>query len=216
MVARGRWRTRLAAGGAGLAINAGLLALLTLERRAPAMVEPPTVVITLEPRPAEPRPVATQRRRTAPAHRLGAPSPVLPWPRTPSSNLDPLPLPASTTGPNPSQTVKPGWRVGHGEYVDPVTAHRAREAWEKAENRRYKRACLGQSSEHMTEEEAFACWDSWSDTPIAAWAQRPGRPWPGSPGDPTKLKPRKGSLQKIKPQRINPKGVTPGTGTPPG
>ena len=207
---------RLAAGGAGLAINVGLLALLTLERRAPAMVEPPVLVIALEPRLVE-----AEKRRSAPAHGAGASSPRPSRPRTPSQ-LDPLALPRApaapveAVGPSPSQGVEPGWRVGHGEYLDPATARRAREAWERAENRRYARACLGQSSEHMTEEEKFACWDSWRDTPIAAWAQRPGRPWPGLPGDPTKLKPRKGSLQKIRPQRVVPKEVTPDIGTPPG
>jgi len=201
MVARGRWRARLAAGGAGLAINAGLLALLTLERRTPAMVEPPTVVIALEPRQVRPEP--RPQRRTAPTPRAGAPSPARPRPQTPPSGVAPLVLPAAPAGPDLSRTVEPRWRVGGGEYLDPASARRARKIWEAAEDRRYKRACLGQSSEHMTEEEKFTCWDAWGGgAPMTGpGGRRPGRPWPGLP---------------IDPPRVRPGNPSPAPGTPPG
>lgn len=192
MAAQGRWRARLAAGGAGLAINAALLALLTLERRTPAMVEPPTVVIALEPRQAPPD---QPKRRTAPPRPASPPSPVAPRPETPPSSVAPLVLPTAPAGPNLSQAVEPRWRVGGGEYLDPASARRARRMWEAAEDRRYKRACLGQSSEHMTEEEKFACWDAWGGgAPMTGpGGRRPGPPWPGLPADPGRLSPAPGT-----------------------
>jgi hypothetical protein len=201
MAEHGRWRTRLAAGGAGLAINAGLLALLTLERRPPAMVEPPTVVIALEPRHA--RPEAEPRRRTPPARRAGPPSASPPRPEAPQSSIAPPVPPAAEAGQDLSRTVEPRWRVGGGEYLDPASARRARRMWEAAEDRRYKRACLGQSSEHMTEEEKFACWDAGGGgAPMTGpGGRRPGRPAPGLPVDPP---------------RVRPGNASPGPGTPPG
>jgi hypothetical protein len=91
--------------------------------------------------------------------------------------------------------VEPRWRVGGGEYLDPASARRARRMWEAAEDRRYKRACLGQSSEHMTEEEKFACWDAWGGgAPMTGpGGRRPGRPWPGLPADPERLSPAPGT-----------------------
>jgi hypothetical protein len=201
MAARKRWRARLAAGGAGLAINAGLLALLTLERRTPAMVEPPTVVIALEPRQA--RPELKPERRTTPTPRAGPPSPVRPRLQTPTPGVAPLVLPVAPAGQDLSRTVEPRWRVGGGEYLDPASARRARRMWEAAEDRRYKRACLGQSSEHMTEEEKFACWDAWGGgaAMTGPGGRRPGRSWPGLPVDPP---------------RARPGPPSPAPGTPPG
>jgi hypothetical protein len=201
MAVRRRWRTRLAAGGAGLAINAGLLALLSLERRTPAMVEPPTVVIALEPRQTPPEP--EHQRRTMPTPRAGAPSPVRPSAQAPPPGVAPPVLPVTPAGPDLSRTVEPRWRVGGGEYLDPASARRARRMWEAAEDRRYKRACLGQSSEHMTEEEKFACWDAWGGgAPMTGpGRRRPGRSWPGLPVDPP---------------RARPGPPSPAPGTPPG
>lgn len=181
MAARRPWRTRLAAGGAGLAINVGLLALLTLERRTPPMAEPPTVVVALEPRA-----VPLERRRPAPARRAGAPAPAPSRLEAPPSDIAPLVLPAAPPDADLSSSVEPRWRVGGGEYLDPKTARRARRAWEAAEDRRYKRACLGQSDENMTPEEKDACWDAWGGNapPIGADGARPGRRYPGPPARP--------------------------------
>lgn len=178
MVARRPWRARLAAGGAGLAINAGLLALLTLQRPAPPMEEPPTVVIALERRETRP-----ERRRPAPARRAGASASAPRLPQAAPAGVEPLVLPAAPAGPSLSQTVEPRWRVGGGEYLDPETARRARRVWEAAEDRRYKRACLGQSDEHMTPEEKDACWDAWGGgAPLSGPdGSRPGRRYPGAP-----------------------------------
>lgn len=176
MGARGRWRTRLAAGGIGVAVNAGVLALLTFVPEAPPMVDPPTVQVALEPREAR-----TDRRRPSPARRSAAArtaAPRLP----PPPDIETLPSTAAPTGPDLSRTVEPRWRVGDGAYLDPETARRARRAWEAAEDRRYKRACLGQSDEHMTEEEKFACWDAWGGgAPLSGSdGSRPGRRYPGA------------------------------------
>ncbi|WP_156035580.1 hypothetical protein [Caulobacter sp. UNC358MFTsu5.1] len=184
MAERRPWRTRLAAGGAGLVINVGLLALLTLERRTPPMAEPPAVVVALEPRASPP-----ERRRSPPARRAGAPASTPPLEAPP--DVDPLVLPAAPPGNDLSSTVEPRWRVGGGEYLDPETARRARRAWEAAEDRRYKRACLGQSDEHMTPEEKDACWDAWGgNAPLSgSGGSRPGRRYPG----PATTSPRPGS-----------------------
>lgn len=192
MIARGRWRTRLAAGGVGMAVNAGLLALLTLVPEAPPMVDPPAVLVTLDPRETR-----VDRRRTPTARRAGAPtstaSPRLP----PPPDVEPLATAPAATGSDLSRTVEPRWRVGGGEYLDPATARRARRAWEAAEDRRYKRACFGQpdwgqSDEHMTEEEKFACWDAWGGAaPLSgSGGSRPGRRYPGAATEPHPQGPR--------------------------
>ena len=147
---------RLAAGVMGLAINAALLALLTLDRRASPMIEPHVVDVALEPREPEPEPRTspTHRPRTIPSAR--APS------NLPAPDTDPLASPTIPTVSSPPRIVDRRWWVGNGEYLDPVTARRARRAWEEAEKRRFKRACLGQSIEAMTDEEKTACWEAWS------------------------------------------------------
>lgn len=181
MAAAGRWRRRLVAGGTGLAINAGLLALLTFTPETPPMVEPPVVNVSLEPRETQP-----ERRRPSPARRPDAGAATLaPRPATP--DLQPTPSPVPPAGSDLSGSVEPQWRVGGGEYLDPETARRARRAWEAAEDRRYKRACLGQSDEHMTEEEKFACWDAWGGAvPLNGSGARPGRRYPGLPSTPAR------------------------------
>jgi hypothetical protein len=190
MVARGRWRTRLAAGGVGMAINAGLLALLTLVPETPPMVDPPAVLVTLDPREAR-----VERRRAPSARRTGATSAAAAPRHALPLDMEPLATPAAV-GPSLSKTVEPRWRVGGGEYLDPATARRARRAWEAAEDLRYRRACLGQSpgpsGEHMTEEETFACWDAWGGgAPLSgSGGARPGRRYPGAATGPDPPGPR--------------------------
>lgn len=180
MIARGRWRTQLAAGGVGVAVNAGLLALLTLTPEAPPMVDPPAVLVTLDPRETK-----VERRRTPPARRSGVATSAASS-RLPPPDVEPLASATAPAGTDLSRTMEPRWRVGGGEYLDPATARQARRAWEAAEDRRYKRACLGQSSEHMTEEEKFACWDSWGGAaPLSgSFGSRPGRRYPGAATEP--------------------------------
>jgi hypothetical protein len=187
MIARGRWRTRLAAGGVGAAVNVGLLALLTLVPEAPPMIDPPAVSVTLDPREPE-----VERRRPPSARRPGATAPTTARPPAPPSEVEPIPSAAVPDGSDLSKSVEPRWRVGGGEYLDPATARRARRAWEAAEDRRYKRACLGQSDEHMTEEEKFACWDAWGGgaSLSGAGAGRPGRRYPGAATEPHPAGPR--------------------------
>lgn len=187
MGARGRWSVRLAAGGAGMAINAGLLALLVLTPETPAMVDPPVVQAALEPRETK-----AERRRPSPTRRSAATATVTARAISPRPRVEPLPSTATATAPSEpdlSKAVEPRWRVGGGEYVNPETARRARRVWEAAENRRYQRACLGQSNEHMSEEEKFACWDAWGGgAPLnSPDGSRPGRRYPGAapkPGAP--------------------------------
>ena len=187
MVARGRWRTRLAAGGVGAAVNVGLLALLTLTPDAPPMVDPPAVLVALDPRETK-----VDRRRTPPARRSGVAIPTAPSRLSPPSDVAPITPLTVPAGSDLSRTVEPRWQVGGGEYLDPATARRARRAWEAAEDRRYKRACLGQSDEHMTEEEKFACWDAWGGgVPLnGSGAGRPGRRYPGAATTPDPPGPR--------------------------
>ena len=163
MVARRRWRVRLAAIGAGVAINAGLLALLTLERLAPPMAEPAVVVVALDSHECQPkRPAEPMRRSRASA------SPLKPS-ASPPPAMETFAPPTVQAQASPSQPVDRRWWVGNGEYLDPVTARRARQAWEAAEKRRFQRACLGQSSEPMTSEEKTACWEAWSAAPRSAY-----------------------------------------------
>lgn len=173
---RGRWKRRLVAGGAGAAINAGLLALLTFTPDTPPMVEPPAVQVALEPRE-----VRTERRRPSPARRSGVAARAA-APRLPPPEVEPLAPMATSVGSDLSRSVEPRWRVGGGEYLNPETARKARRAWEAAEDRRYKRACLGQSDEHMTPEEKDACWDAWGGNgPLSGpGGSRPGRRYPGA------------------------------------
>jgi hypothetical protein len=173
-----------------VAVNAGLLALLTLAPQAPPMVEPPAVLVTLDPREAK-----VDKRRTPSARRSGA-STSAASPRL-LPDIEPLPSTAAPTGSDLSKSVEPRWRVGGGEYLDPATARRARRAWEAAEDRRYKRACFGQpdwgqSSEHMTEEEKFACWDAWGGNASLSGSagSRPGRRYPGAATEPHPEGPR--------------------------
>jgi hypothetical protein len=169
-----------------LAVNAGLLALLTFVPETPPMVEPPAVLVTLDPRETR-----VERRRTRPARPSGAATSEA-SPRLPPPDVEPLASARPSTGSDLSSIVEPRWRVGGGEYLDPATAKRARRAWEAAEDRRYKRACLGQSDEHMTEEEKFACWDAWGGAaPLSgSTGSRPGRRYPGAATEPHPAGPR--------------------------
>jgi hypothetical protein len=76
--------------------------------------------------------------------------------------MEPLAASPDPAASSPSQAVDRRWWVGNGEYLDPVTAHRARRAWEEAEQRRFKRACLGQSNDPLTDDQKAACWEAWS------------------------------------------------------
>jgi hypothetical protein len=139
----------------GIAINGLLLAVLVLVERAPPMMEDPSVVeISLE----RPEP----RRKTQPSPSARMTSAV-----TTSHLEQPIEAAAAEVSTAPPQTaqakppVDPAWVVGGGAYLTPESGALARRFWDAADRRRYQRACIGLSSEHMTPEEKDRCWDAW-------------------------------------------------------
>lgn len=144
----------------GLAINGLMLASLILfERPLPVLEEPPAVALTLEwPEARRKTPPGPSARMTRPAKVAGvAPSTSAPA-ASEEVSTDPLRT-APVTLP-----VDPAWTVDGGAYLTPESAARARRAWEAAEGRRYQRACIGLSSEHMTDEERDRCYGGWSQS----------------------------------------------------
>lgn len=139
----------------GIVINGLLLVGLILFERAPPMMgEAPIVEVSLE------RPEA-QRRKIAHRTPPGAGKTTSPPPGASITTLstpttaDPIP-----TAPG-SLVVEPAWIIGDGAYLRPETAGPARRLWDAADQRRYQRACVGLSNEHMTPEEKDRCWDAW-------------------------------------------------------
>jgi hypothetical protein len=174
MVARRRWRRRLAAGGAGVAINAGALFLLTLERTTPPRVDPPVMEISLAPREMAPRQVRLGAQGAPPARGRPTPPVLVRSSRGAAAEVETAPAALTASERASAQDVEPRWRVGSGDYLDPATARRARQTWRAAEKRRLRRACLGLSEEHMTDAEKAACWDAWGGgAPIRALAPEP-------------------------------------------
>jgi hypothetical protein len=146
----------------GVAINGLLLASLILfDRPLPVMEEPPAVALALE------RPEV--RRRTSPRKPLrmagGAAASAAPR----STSRPASAASAAEVSADPPQTaparlaVDPAWAVDGGAYLTPESAARARRAWDAAQERRYRRACVGLSSDHMTDEEKDRCYGGWND-----------------------------------------------------
>ena len=139
---------------AAMAINGFLLAGLTLFDPAPPAMEDSALVVTLE---------RTEARRAA------SPRQRPPEPGYASGSMEPesekaLMTAAVVERPSvslPSLDVEPAWLLGDGAYLRPETAGPARRAWDAADQRRYQRACVGLSSEHMTPEEKDRCYDGW-------------------------------------------------------
>jgi hypothetical protein len=145
-----------------VAINGLLLASLILfERPLPVMEEPPAVALALE------RPEV--RRRASPRKPLrmagGAAASAAPRSTSrPASAAEVVEVSADPPQRAPARlAVDPAWAVDGGAYLTPESAARARRAWDAAQERRYRRACVGLSSDHMTDEEKDRCYGGWND-----------------------------------------------------
>lgn len=151
----GRWAI---AAPTGLAVNLLLIGLLLKVERVAAPREPPTMQVELEPAPQELRaPPSRSTRATASAGErpMAARAPV-----TTSEAAVPAAiggegagaLSEGAAGPGPA-AIDPAWQV------DP----KAVERWRLTEAGRFKRACSGLSSEHLTDEEKDRCWGGFAD-----------------------------------------------------
>jgi hypothetical protein len=152
----------------GVAINGLLLASLILfERPLPLMEDPPAVALALE------RPEVRRRTPPRPPSRTTSEATASATPRSTSASA-----PAAEVSADPPRAapaglaVDPGWAVDGGAYLTPESAARARRAWNAAQERRYKRACVGLSSEHMTDEEKDRCYGGWNQAAEEAGASR--------------------------------------------
>ncbi|ADG09606.1 hypothetical protein B7G68_05695 [Caulobacter segnis] len=153
-MARGKWSRRWVALSGGVLINALILgALLMIEGSPPLVEEAPVIILELEhPRKRTPPP----RSRAAAGARSAARVPS----RSTVSEGEGRPA-AVDPALSPALSVDPEWRV------DPEAVDR----WRLLEGNpamgagRFRRACLGQTSEHMTPEEKDACHEAWGKRP---------------------------------------------------
>ncbi|NQE62553.1 hypothetical protein E1H18_2809 [Caulobacter sp. RHG1] len=147
---RGTGTRRWIAGAGGVLVNASVLAGLALLERAPPVAEVPIMILALE------RPERERERRPS-AARAGRSS-VRPTAADEASTTisDEGVAEAATAAPAPL-AVDPAWRV------DP----KAVERWRLTEGApewgwgRYRRACSGSTSEHLTEDEKERCYGEW-------------------------------------------------------
>lgn len=149
---RGVWTRRWLATAGGVLVNGLILgALVLIEEPAPLLEEPPVFVLELE-KPQ--RRTAPRRQASAGARSAAAATPV----RATSSEGEGTPAVAAPQAP-PALAVDPEWKV------DPKVVDRWRLLEGGLGTGRAKRACLGQTSEHMTPEEKEACYDAWGKKP---------------------------------------------------
>lgn len=146
----GRGTRRWIAGAGGVLVNALVLGGLALVERAPPVVAIPVMVVDLE------RPKRAPERRSAPAKagsssaRAGAQASP---PAAPGDGALAVVAPSDPAPPG----VDPAWQV------DP----KAVERWRLTEGApewgwgRYRRACSGSTSEHLTEDEKERCYGEW-------------------------------------------------------
>lgn len=150
----GRARLWIALPG-GLAINGVLLVgLILFKPPPPALEEPPIVTLSLERRPVRrgttPTPTFRRAGETAISSATSSEAALATEGAAPPSRASPS-----------TAEIDPAWAVDGGAYLTPQGAARARRVWNAADQRRYQRACIGLSSEHMTPEEKDRCWDAW-------------------------------------------------------
>jgi hypothetical protein len=160
----------------GVGINALLLASLTLFQRPLPTMDDSSLVVSLE------QPEA--RRRTSPrppsrsAGWTGSPVGRPTAASAPDVAADQVPPPATTPA------IDPAWAVDGGAWTDPARAADARAKWVLHEGGpyhrgRYRRACLGLTGEHMTDEEKDRCYGEWREAELR-WERRFG----GAPAKP--------------------------------
>lgn len=151
---RGKWSSRWVALSGGVLINGLILgALLMIEGAPPLAEESPVIILELE-RPQK-------RTLPAPTRAAAGARSVARAPSRPAVSEDegrPA-VPAAASAPAPA--VDPEW------MVDPKIVDR----WRLSEGDpamgvgRFRRACLGQTREHMTPEEKDACFEAWGKRP---------------------------------------------------
>jgi hypothetical protein len=152
---RGVWTRRWLATAGGVLVNGLILgALVLIEEPAPLLEEPPVIVLELE-KPQ--KRAAPQRQASAGGRSATAAAAVTPAPAT-SSEGEGTPTVTAPAAP-PAPAVDPGWKI------DPKVVDRWRLLEGGLGTGRAKRACLGQTSEHMTPEEKEACYDAWGKKP---------------------------------------------------
>lgn len=158
----------------GVGINALLLASLILsERPLPTLDDTPLVVSLERPevrRRALPRPPSRSARDVS-----GSPVQGATQPPTPGVATTPLQPPST------SPAIDPAWAVDGGAWTDPARAADARAKWALHEGGpfhrgRYRRACLGLTSEHMTDEEKDRCYGEWREAELRWQRKHAGRP----------------------------------------
>lgn len=152
-MARGAWTRRWIAASGGVLVNGLILgALVLIDEPPPRVDEAPVIMLDLErpQRRVSPRRQAGGGARSAQAAAVFAPA-------TSAGEGSP----AVTAEAQPMPAIDPEWKV------DPKVVDR----WRLLEGDpsmgigRFRRACLGQSSEHMTPDEKEACYDAWGKRP---------------------------------------------------
>lgn len=153
-MARGVWTRRWIAASGGVLVNGLILgALVLIEEPPPVVGEQPVIILALE-RPQ--KRASPQRRASAGARSANSARAT----RSTASEGEGPPALAAPEAP-PAHTVDPQWTV------DPKVVDR----WRLLEGNvsmgigRYKRACPGLSSEHLTPDEKERCIASWQDRP---------------------------------------------------
>lgn len=153
---RGVWTRRWLAASGGVLVNGLILgALILIEEPPPLLEEPPVIVLDLE----RPQKRTSPQRQAAAGSRSAAQAVATPAQPTASEGEGPPAVAAAQAPPAPP--VDPEWTV------DPKVVDR----WRLLEGNpsmgigRLRRACLGQTSEHMTPEEKEACYNSWGHRP---------------------------------------------------
>lgn len=149
---RGVWTRRWLATAGGVLVNGLILgALVLIEEPAPLLEEPPVFVVDLE----KPQRRASPQRQAAAGARSAAR--VAPASTATSEGEGPPAIAAPEASPAPP--VDPEWKV------DPKVVDRWRLLEGGLGTGRAKRACLGQTNEHMTPEEKEACFNAWGKRP---------------------------------------------------
>lgn len=158
----------------GVGINALLLASLILSERPLPVMEDTLLVISLE-RPEVRRKTSPRSASRSARDRRGSPAQAAA--RAPITDAAPVPVQTPSAPP----AVDPAWAVDGGAWTDPARAADAKAKWALKEGGpyhrgRYKRACLGLTSEHMTDEEKDRCYGEWREAELRWQRKMAGLP----------------------------------------
>ena len=150
-MARGVWTRRWLAVSGGLLVNGLVLGVLVLIEEPPPLVgEQPVIVLELE----------RSRRSTAPQPQAASGARSVASAPAQATASEGGEAPAVTTADTtPAPVLDPEWKV------DPKVVDHWRLLEGGLGTGRAERACLGQTSEHMTPEEKQACYDAWGKKP---------------------------------------------------